>query len=1226
MAFIGDDRAVLFGGDDGANDDETWIYDLSENTWTQMAPDPRPSPRNTFAMAYLGGDQVMLFGGHDGSSADDETWIYDLSENTWTQDMNTTQPAARYGFGLCETGVSGSNFPVLFGGYGDYAREDTWIFGGGDYPSSYAPQVTVLSPDGGETLSDSTAIAWTASDPDPGDSTLLQIDLEVSADAGSSWAVIDTGQANDGSYGWNISALDDGTRYLVRVTATDTSGQSGQDLSDAVFIIDNPEDDWVEHFPAEKPSPREDHAMAFLEDDRLLLFGGQTDSLDDETWIFDLSDTSWALLAPIVAPSRRSGHGLAHLDSGQALLFGGNDGAPNGETWLFDLADTSWTQLPPATAPSARSDPAVVFLNGQRVLLFGGNDGAADDETWLFDLADTSWTQLATTGVPSARHSHAMASMGGNQALLFGGDDGAPDDETWVFDLADTSWNQDFNAVQPTARRDHGLCGSSLDGSTLPVLFGGDDGALDVETWTFGGGDHFVPDPPQVTVDAPNGGEVLSDSTVIDWTATDPDPGETALLLVDLQVSADAGSSWTVIDSQLANDGTYDWNLATLDDGDNYLVRVTATDTSGLFGSDLSDDVFSINNDPEAPQVTVDAPNGGEVLSDSTTIVWTASDPDPGETALLLVVLEYSDDAGAGWTVIDSNLANDGTYPWDISDVPESDQYLIRITVVDTAGLSDADSSDAVFTIITSEDDWTERFPDPHPPARDYFPMVYIAEGKALLFGGWGPGNLNDTWVYDAIADTWTEQDPDSSPGGRLSNSMAYIGEDRALMFGGWNGTSESDETWLYDLSDTTWRQLSPSTKPSARKDMAMASLGGDVVLLLGGDVGSEIDDDETWIFDLSDSNWTQLFPDPTPSERHGHFMTALDSGRVLLFAGERHGKFVLNDETWVFDLSDTSWTQLFPDDPPSGRSSHAMARLSETQALVFGGSTAEVYYDDETWVFDLSDTSWTQDANTIQPGGRFGHAMSETSRDGSTRVVLFGGYSGSNNDDTWTFGGGDYLIGPPQVTVLSPDGGEVLTDTTTIAWSATDPNPGETALLSIDLEASADAGTTWTVIDTAQANDGAYLWDLFDRPDGQQYLVRVTATDPYGHAAADSSDSVFTVDNPDPPAAVEDLTATLVKGAVLLTWAAVTADTAGLPITVDHYTVYRRDNPGFTPQETDSIAGTAEIFYIDTAAAVGDTAVDHYYLVKAVGADGRHSAESGRVGEFDGAMVNEEK
>jgi len=1271
MTGIGGDRVLLFGGDDGANDDQTWVYDVSENSWTRMYPVISPSPRNTFSLAYIGGDQVLLFGGHDGSSASDETWIYDLSENAWTLDLNTTQPVARYGFGLCATSATGSNTPVLFGGYGNYAREDTWIFGGGDYPADHAPQVSVLYPDGGETLSDSATIAWMASDPDPGDSTLLMVDLDVSADAGSTWAVIDSGQANDGAYQWNISGLGDGTRYLVRVTAFDTSGQSGRDSSAAVFTIDNPEDDWVEHLPTVKPSARQQHDMACLGSGRLLLLGGQDGALDDETWIFDLSDTVWTQVTTASQPSARAEHALAYLGAGRSLLFGGDDGAADDQTWLFDLSDSSWAQLAPVSSPSARSDHAMAFLDGQRALLFGGDDGGPDGETWLFDLADTSWTQLSPVSAPSARsghglahigtarallfggtddqtwlfdladsswtllpaatapsgrHSHAMAYMGGDQVLLFGGNDGVREDDTWVFDLSDTAWTEDFNAIQPSARDDHELCESSLDGSTHPVLFGGDDGALDDQTWTFGGGDHFVPDPPQVMVEYPNGGEILTDSVTIAWTATDPDPGETALLLVDLDVSADAGTTWAAIDSSLINNGAYLWNLSGLSDGDDYLLRVTAADTSGRAGSDVSDAVFSVNNDPEPPQVTVGYPNGGEVLTDSVTIAWTAADPDPGETVLLSVDLEYSDDAGSGWAVIDSGLTNDGEYLWDISGVAESSEYLIRITVTDTTDLFDADSSDAQFTIITSEDDWTEQFPDPHPPARDYFPMVYIEEGKALIFGGWGPGNLTDTWVYDAVADSWAQQTPASNPSGRLSHAMAYIGDGRALMFGGWNGASESDETWLYDLGDTTWRQLSPASKPSARKDLAMAYLGGDQVLLLGGDVGSEIDDDETWIFDLSDTVWTQVFPDPTPSERHGHFMTHIDSGRVLLFAGERHGKFVLNDETWIFDLADTNWTQLFPDDPPSGRSSHAMARLGEGRALVFGGSTGEVYYDDETWIFDLADTTWTRDANTVQPPGRFGHAMSETSLDGATKVVLFGGYSGSNNDDTWTFGGGDYLVGSPQVTVLYPNGGEVLTDTVTIAWTASDPNPGETALLTVDLDVSADAGTTWAAIDTGQVNDGVYLWDLFDRPDGQQYLVRIVATDPHEHAAIDTSDAVFSIDNPDPPAPVEDLMAVLVENAIYLAWTAVTEDTAGLPITVNHYTVYRHSDPGFMPQTSDSIAGRVENFYIDSSSAVGDTAVHHYYLVRAVDVDGRRSADSRRVGEFDRSMRNEEK
>ena len=51
-----------------------------------------PSARSRHAMAYLGGDQVLLFGGELPSGSSDETWVYDLSDNTWTSQVLATVP------------------------------------------------------------------------------------------------------------------------------------------------------------------------------------------------------------------------------------------------------------------------------------------------------------------------------------------------------------------------------------------------------------------------------------------------------------------------------------------------------------------------------------------------------------------------------------------------------------------------------------------------------------------------------------------------------------------------------------------------------------------------------------------------------------------------------------------------------------------------------------------------------------------------------------------------------------------------------------------------------------------------------------------------------------------------------------------------------------------------------------------------------------------------------
>ena len=76
MASLGGDQVLLFGGENAsAYDGDTWVYDLSDNTWTEQAPAAGPSARGSHAMAWVGGDQVLLFGGWDVSSFNGETWL-----------------------------------------------------------------------------------------------------------------------------------------------------------------------------------------------------------------------------------------------------------------------------------------------------------------------------------------------------------------------------------------------------------------------------------------------------------------------------------------------------------------------------------------------------------------------------------------------------------------------------------------------------------------------------------------------------------------------------------------------------------------------------------------------------------------------------------------------------------------------------------------------------------------------------------------------------------------------------------------------------------------------------------------------------------------------------------------------------------------------------------------------------------------------------------------------
>jgi N-acetylneuraminic acid mutarotase len=141
MAYIGGDQVLLFGGLDGpmALDGETWVYDLSANTWTNKAPAASPSARNSHNMAYLGGDRVLLFGGYDGTY-DDETWVYDLSANTWTNLAPALAPSPRFQHAMAS--LDGGRV-LGFGGWDGNHDGETWLWNG-FYTSYriYLPMIT----------------------------------------------------------------------------------------------------------------------------------------------------------------------------------------------------------------------------------------------------------------------------------------------------------------------------------------------------------------------------------------------------------------------------------------------------------------------------------------------------------------------------------------------------------------------------------------------------------------------------------------------------------------------------------------------------------------------------------------------------------------------------------------------------------------------------------------------------------------------------------------------------------------------------------------------------------------------------------------------------------------------------------------------------------------------------------------------------------------------------
>ena len=139
-----------------------------------------------------------------------------------------------------------------------------------------------------------------------------------------------------------------------------------------------------------------------------------------------------------------------------------------------------------------------------------------------------------------------------------------------------------------------------------------------------------------------------------------------------------------------------------------------------------------------------------------------------------------------------------------------------------------------------------------------------------------------------------------------------------------------------------------------------------------------------------------------------------------------------------------------------------------------------------------------------------------------------------------------------------------------------------------------------------------------YETTDGGALLDQAPAGDGNGHLEAD--EYVEFILDTIPPEAVTDLGIALAGDVLVLSWSAVTVDTAGGPEPVASYIVYRGQTPDFTTTAGESLASTAGTGYADSSVYFSPM-VDFYYLVRAIDLTGNRSAESRRVGEFDRAL-----
>jgi hypothetical protein len=175
------------------------------------------------------------------------------------------------------------------------------------------------------------------------------------------------------------------------------------------------------------------------------------------------------------------------------------------------------------------------------------------------------------------------------------------------------------------------------------------------------------------------------------------------------QVVNNGGGSYTVDDALTSNCGP------TGPSGVLFLLHVTSSDPGGAGTINVTQTTMRdcanqplavqptvpavVPIDNQAPSVTVNIPNGGEVFSvgQAVKIDWSATD----NSGVANVDLAYSTDGGATYpNVIATGIANTGSYIWNAPNTP-TNMARVQVTAHDVACSSSSDASDNNFTIGT---------------------------------------------------------------------------------------------------------------------------------------------------------------------------------------------------------------------------------------------------------------------------------------------------------------------------------------------------------------------------------------------------------------------------------------------------------------------------------------------------------------------------------------------
>ena len=264
-------------------------------------------------------------------------------------------------------------------------------------------------------------------------------------------------------------------------------GWSARDRIGDTWLYNIGANEWTQLHPQDSPSLRSDAAIAYDEENGVIvLFDGygQDDRGRRDTWVYDFGEENWIQMDPEESPKSQYGHYMIYDSlNRQMVMYGGHwsiwenersisHGYSDG-VWTYDYPSDTWTKVDTATSLPQRYWHTLAYDEDRgKMVVFGGSGATTPvlDDTWLYDLSTNTWERLDTEEKPPERESSALVYDPVHEKfLLFGGlrDIGeAPLNDLWILDTAEGTWRE--ASSEPVSTDGQG-------GSTEPTSAEGED-------------------------------------------------------------------------------------------------------------------------------------------------------------------------------------------------------------------------------------------------------------------------------------------------------------------------------------------------------------------------------------------------------------------------------------------------------------------------------------------------------------------------------------------------------------------------------------------------------------------------------------------------------------------------------------------------------------------------------------------------------------------------------